>query len=128
MQQLAVVRDGDPPLTDVEGAILERLLTLAGDIADKEVDMEKWFALVRSTARRDDHARITEILDACGPVDRVAAVAIFRLTADERDVLGVLIERHPHTYFDGFHEQAHLRRAHELAMIGVRSGICGLLG
>ncbi|MDO8463587.1 MAG: hypothetical protein Q7S96_04980 [bacterium] len=115
MFQSATTRD-DPPLTEVEEAVLERLFDLAGAVTEDEI--ATWFSedfvrLLPALRRCRMRKRIAE----CNDYDRRAAVAISRLVSDEQRILSALVARHPHTRFFGFDEAPRLRRACELAAL-----------
>ena len=117
VMRLATMNGGDPWLTDTETRIFDRLMDIVGTLTDADVDA--WFrAAERAVA--DDAWHFRQFRDLCVSADRYVAVAIARLSMEERRTLDLLIEQHPHAYFSGFHSSVQLHRALNLAEVCVR--------
>lgn len=120
--QLAHVNAGDrqcaQQFSDTEELVLDRLLMVAAELTELEVD--RWFEDLEQRIGADDAQRFEMFRTQCAQVDRWAAVTIARLTVAEREELNLLIARHPHAYFPGFHRASNLRYACDLVEVGAR--------
>ncbi|MDP3771427.1 MAG: hypothetical protein Q8R16_03955 [bacterium] len=108
---LGTARQGDPSLTDEEELVLEALLDTIERLTTDEVT--RWADdAIAAHGGEGDLARA--LVDTNG-ARCLTAAAIARLSGNDREALGTMIARHPHTYFEGFHTPEDLRRAYDLA-------------
>ncbi|MBI4434641.1 hypothetical protein HY635_02385 [Candidatus Uhrbacteria bacterium] len=102
---LGTARQGDAPLTGEEERVLETLLEAIERLTTDEV--ARW-AADAIAAGASDLGDMNEAL-------QLTAAAIAQLSMRDRETLGTMITRHPHTYFEGFHTPEDLRCAYDLA-------------
>lgn len=108
---LGTARGGDAPITDEEEHALEALLETVERLTTEEVDA--WAA--GAIAAHGGDGDLADVFARVSEAHRLTAAAIAQLSARDRAIIGTMIVRHPHSYFEGFHTPEDLRRAHDLA-------------